>query len=72
MLMWTCYLLAHTSKTEQLMQSWGGSTSCSILQPIVPSACLVKFLYGKQPLLPPLLRKINLYRYVLSFNITLI
>ena len=49
--------LAHTSKTEQQMQNWCGSTSCSILQSIVPPACLVKFLYGKQPLLWPLLRK---------------
>ena len=24
--------LTHTSKTEQQMQNWGGSTSCSILQ----------------------------------------
>ena len=49
--------LAHTSKTEQQMQNWGSSTSYSILQPIVPSACLVTFLYGKQPLLWPLLSK---------------
>ena len=41
--------LAHTS-TDQQMQSWGGSNSSSILQPIVPSACLSSF-YGKQPLL---------------------
>ena len=50
------------------MQSYGGSTICSILQPIVPSACLVTFLYGKQPLL----RKKNLYHCVLSLNFTLI
>ena len=29
--------LARTSKTEQQMQNWGGLTSYSILQPIVPS-----------------------------------
>ena len=53
--------LAHTSKTEQQMQNGGGSTSCSILQPIVPSVCLVTFLYGKQSLLWPLLRNKKTY-----------
>ena len=37
--------LAHTSRTVLYVQNWGGSTSSSILQPIVPSACLVKFLW---------------------------
>ena len=37
--------MAHTSRTVQYVQNWGGLTSSSILQPIVPSACLVKFLW---------------------------
>ena len=64
--------LARTSKTKQQMQNWGGSTSYSILQPIVPSAFLATFLYRKQPLLWPLLRKKNLHHCVLSLNFTLI
>ena len=48
--------LAHTSKTELQMQSWGGSTSSSILPLILCPRFVWSRSYGKQSLL----RKKNL------------